>query len=96
MRFHQQHTQKAHIPPQHGNATGEVIFMPKPRKTPDGKARREGPTPSAKNEAPWFPMIFPVGSVPMTPPSYPVYGTDLGRDNLENDLPDADLQDLDF
>ena len=39
-------------------------------------------------------MIFPVGSVPMTPPIYPVLDTDLGRDNLENDLPDADLQDL--
>ena len=35
-------------------------------------------------------------NMPMTPPSYPVYGTDLGRDNLENDRPDADLQDLDF
>ena len=67
--------------------------MPKPRKSYGG-ARREGPTPSSKNEAPYFPMIFPVGSVPMTPPIYPVLDTDLGRDNLENDLPDADLQDL--
>lgn len=25
---------------------------------------------------------------------YPVIGTDLGRDNLENDLPEADRQDL--
>ncbi|HWP80355.1 MAG TPA: hypothetical protein VN446_06890 [Candidatus Acidoferrum sp.] len=25
---------------------------------------------------------------------YPVIDTDLGRDNLENDLPYADLQDL--
>lgn len=25
---------------------------------------------------------------------YPVIDTDLGRDNVENDIPDADLQDL--
>ncbi len=25
---------------------------------------------------------------------YPVIDTDLGRDNLENDIPEADLQDL--
>lgn len=25
---------------------------------------------------------------------YPVIDTDLARDNLENDMPDADLQDL--
>ncbi len=25
---------------------------------------------------------------------YPVLDTDLARDNLENDIPDADLQDL--
>lgn len=25
---------------------------------------------------------------------YPVIDTDLARDNVENDLPDADLQDL--
>ena len=28
------------------------------------------------------------------PKTYPVLDTDLARDNLENDLPDADLQDL--
>ena len=69
--------------------------MPKPRKSAGG-ARREVPTPSSKDRAPYFPMIFPMGSVPMTPPIDPVFDTDLGRDNLENDLPDADLQDLDF
>jgi len=26
--------------------------------------------------------------------AYPVIDSDLGRDNLENDLPDSDLQDL--
>lgn len=26
--------------------------------------------------------------------AYPVIDTDLARDNIENDLPDADLQDL--
>lgn len=25
---------------------------------------------------------------------YPDFGTDLAQDNLENDIPDADLQDL--
>ena len=25
---------------------------------------------------------------------YPMIDTDLGRDNLENDIPDADLEDL--
>lgn len=25
---------------------------------------------------------------------YPVIDTDLGRDNIENDIPEADLQDL--
>lgn len=29
------------------------------------------------------------------PDIYPELDTDLGRDNLENDIPDADLQDLD-
>ena len=28
-------------------------------------------------------------------PVYPVIDTDLARDNVENDLSDADLQDLD-
>lgn len=28
------------------------------------------------------------------PPVYPVLDTDLARDNLENDLPAADLEDL--
>ncbi len=27
-------------------------------------------------------------------PVYPAIDTDLARDNIENDLPDADLQDL--
>lgn len=63
--------------------------MTKPRKKRSGSP--EEPAPSANAEASDFPLIFPVGSVPMTPPVYPAFGTDLGRDNLENDLPDADL-----
>ena len=31
---------------------------------------------------------------PVHPGVYPVIGNDLGRDNVENDLPDADQQDL--
>ena len=32
---------------------------------------------------------------PPVPDVYPVIDTDLGRDNVENDLPAADLEDLD-
>ena len=31
---------------------------------------------------------------PILPDIYPVIDTDLGRDNVENDLPAADLHDL--
>ena len=31
---------------------------------------------------------------PIPPDIYPVIDTDLARDNIETDLPDADLQDL--
>ncbi len=33
---------------------------------------------------------------PIPPAVYPVIDTDLGRDNVENDLPEADRQDLIF
>ena len=32
--------------------------------------------------------------LPIPPDIYPVIDTDLGRDNVENDIPAADLQDL--
>lgn len=31
---------------------------------------------------------------PLLPYMYPVIDTDLGEDNVENDIPDADLEDL--
>ncbi|MCI1951411.1 MAG: hypothetical protein LKJ50_01570 [Clostridiales bacterium] len=31
---------------------------------------------------------------PIRKDAYPVIDTDFGRDNLENDMPEADLQDL--
>jgi hypothetical protein len=31
---------------------------------------------------------------PIRKDAYPVIDTDLGRDNVENDIPEADLQDL--
>lgn len=34
------------------------------------------------------------GEKPIPKDIYPVIDTDLARDNLQNDIPDADLQDL--
>ena len=36
----------------------------------------------------------PLVEQPIPPDIYPVIDTDLARDNLENDLPAADLEDL--
>ncbi len=42
-----------------------------------------------------LPMIRPDSiDQPVDPRAYPVIDTDLARDNLENDLPEADRQDL--
>lgn len=39
---------------------------------------------------------IPEGDIdkPIPPDAYPVIDNDLARDNLENDIPEADLQDL--
>ena len=37
---------------------------------------------------------LPTIEQPVPPDIYPVIDTDLGRDNVENDLPAADLEDL--
>lgn len=36
----------------------------------------------------------PSADRPIDPRTYPVIDTDLGRDNVENDLPEADKQDI--
>ncbi len=38
--------------------------------------------------------VFDTLDKPIDPSIYPVIDTDLARDNLENDLPAADLEDL--
>lgn len=38
--------------------------------------------------------IPPDGDKPIPEDAYPVIDTDLARDNLENDIPAADLEDL--
>lgn len=55
-----------------------------------GKAKR-----TKEKAAPFIPgtnLFFP-GITPISP-AYPVIDTDLGRDNVENDLTAADMQDL--
>ncbi len=39
-------------------------------------------------------LIFDDGDKPIPEDAYPVIDTDLARDNVENDLPAADLEDL--
>ncbi len=55
-----------------------------------GKAKR-----GTRKAGPMVPgtNLFVPGTAPISP-AYPVIDTDLGRDNVENDLTAADLQDL--
>jgi hypothetical protein len=47
-----------------------------------------------KRKRPRPPIIDGNGDRPIPEDAYPVIDNDLARDNLENDLSDADLQDL--
>ena len=47
-----------------------------------------------KKKHPNWPIVDGDGDKPIPEDLYPVIDTDLARDNLENDIPDADLQDL--
>lgn len=47
--------------------------------------KKKPPAPKAKK---------PSADRPIPEKVYPVIDTDLGRDNVENDLPSADLEDL--
>ena len=60
------------------------------KKTPAEKPRRSDPVPDARLGVSPIPGAFSQGSILMSPPIYPVFDTDLGRDNLENDLTEAD------
>ena len=49
---------------------------------------------NARNSRPWPPAVrFPEEETPI-PETYLDIDTDLARDNLENDIPAADLQDI--
>ncbi len=41
-----------------------------------------------------IPHAFPSGDKPIPSKIYPVIDNDLARDNIENDMPAADLEDL--
>lgn len=47
-----------------------------------------------KERRPLWPLPEADDERPIPENLYPVIDTDLARDNLENDMPDADLQDL--
>lgn len=65
-----------------GQSIPEVIYM--------DKKKVEMPQPQ-----PEIPQVKPSKAErPIPPEIYPVIDNDLARDNVENDLPAADLQDL--
>lgn len=47
-----------------------------------------------KDKLPIWPLLGEDFLFPIPENLYPVIDNDLARDNLENDIPDADLQDL--
>ena len=95
------------MPP--GHTTPEVISVarqqmpdPGPMEAPGNTLppipddpRREMPERKTKRPEPGFTGPF-MGTVLERPisPAYPEIDTDLARDNLENDIPAADLEDL--
>ena len=46
------------------------------------------------DKTPWPPVMHSLEEEPPTPETYSVFDNDLARDNIENDIPDADLEDI--
>lgn len=66
--------------------------MSQPRNHNHSKERAPSSAPTVPPEG-RIPRAHPHGDKPI-PSIYPVIDNDLARDNLENDLPAADLEDL--
>lgn len=49
---------------------------------------------SSHEKMPWPPVTRSLEEEPPTPETYSVFDNDLARDNIENDIPDADLEDI--
>lgn len=83
--------------------TKNIKLEPHPSKRllPDQNAAKGRYPISGEGDAPMDPRKKPAnrivdgdGDKPIPEKVYPTIDTDLARDNLENDLPAADLQDL--
>lgn len=61
----------------------------------DKKRKQPEEIPEKKNPSvlPFYQIHGEMSEKPISP-VYPEIDTDLARDNIENDIPDADLQDL--